>query len=75
MSHLQYYSYEGVGQTNLQTYRYNQAVRIGDRIECAGQGILTLLSAALTLRIISLTERLPSRWLGPQDWRLLQRDQ
>ncbi|OQE22927.1 hypothetical protein PENSTE_c009G03506 [Penicillium steckii] len=38
MSHLQYYSYEGVGQRNKETFRYSQAVRIGDRIECAGQG-------------------------------------
>ncbi|KAJ5263584.1 hypothetical protein N7478_011189 [Penicillium angulare] len=38
MSHLQYYSYEGVGQRNKQKFKYSQAVRIGDRIECAGQG-------------------------------------
>ena len=38
MSHLQYYSYKGVGEKNLQQHGYNQAVRIGDRIECAGQG-------------------------------------
>ncbi|KAJ5585921.1 L-PSP endoribonuclease family protein [Penicillium hetheringtonii] len=38
MSHLQYYNYEGVGQRNKERFRYSQAVRIGDRIECAGQG-------------------------------------
>ncbi|KAJ5736367.1 uncharacterized protein N7483_001492 [Penicillium malachiteum] len=38
MSHLQYYSYEGVGQKNKKDFLYSQAVRIGDRIECAGQG-------------------------------------
>lgn len=38
MSHLQYYAYEGVGVRNRNTFRYSQAVRIGDRIECAGQG-------------------------------------
>ncbi|RDW63051.1 RidA family protein [Aspergillus mulundensis] len=38
MSHLQYYAYEGVGVRNRSTFSYNQAVRIGDRIECAGQG-------------------------------------
>lgn len=38
MSHLQYYSYEGVGVRNKAKYGYSQAVRIGDRIECAGQG-------------------------------------
>ncbi|KAL4862320.1 hypothetical protein BDV12DRAFT_45897 [Aspergillus spectabilis] len=38
MSHLQYYAYEGVGVRNRQNFRYSQAVRLGDRIECAGQG-------------------------------------
>ncbi|KAI5475879.1 hypothetical protein MNV49_000761 [Pseudohyphozyma bogoriensis] len=38
MSHLQYYAYPGVGETNVQLHGYSQAVRIGDRIECAGQG-------------------------------------
>lgn len=38
MSHLQYYAYEGVGVRNQKIHGYNQAVRVGDRIECAGQG-------------------------------------
>ena len=38
MSHLQYYAYPGVGVENRQKFRYSQAVRVGDRIECAGQG-------------------------------------
>jgi hypothetical protein len=38
MSNLQYFAYEGVGQNNLKQYGYNQAVRVGNRIECAGQG-------------------------------------
>ncbi|KAJ5939166.1 hypothetical protein N7466_002300 [Penicillium verhagenii] len=38
MSHLQYFSYKGLGERNCQKFRYSQAVRIGDRIECAGQG-------------------------------------
>ncbi|KAJ9609895.1 NRAMP-like transporter smf-3 [Cladophialophora chaetospira] len=38
MSHLQYIAYPGVGERNCEKYRYNQAVRVGDRIECAGQG-------------------------------------
>ena len=42
MSHLQYYNYEGVGEKNKEKYWYSQAVRIGDRIECAGQGGLAL---------------------------------
>lgn len=38
MSHLQYYSYEGLGQKQKRDFWYSQAVRIGDRIECADQG-------------------------------------
>jgi enamine deaminase RidA (YjgF/YER057c/UK114 family) len=43
MAHLQFYNYEGVGVKNQQDYWYSQAVRIGDRIECAGQGALVVL--------------------------------
>ncbi|KAL7933088.1 Endoribonuclease L-PSP/chorismate mutase-like protein [Trichoderma chlorosporum] len=38
MSHLKYYSYEGVGVRQRDKFAYNQAVRVGDRIECSGQG-------------------------------------
>jgi hypothetical protein len=38
MSSLKYYAYAGKGQANLKQHGYNQAVRVGDRIECAGQG-------------------------------------
>ncbi|KAL9111350.1 MAG: hypothetical protein Q9227_004227 [Pyrenula ochraceoflavens] len=38
MSHLKYYAYEKVGVRNRKNYYYSQAVRVGDRIECAGQG-------------------------------------
>ncbi|PYH98456.1 L-PSP endoribonuclease family protein [Aspergillus ellipticus CBS 707.79] len=38
MSHLQYFCYKGVGERNRHSFKYSQAVRIGDRIECAGQG-------------------------------------
>ncbi|KAF2027183.1 putative L-PSP endoribonuclease family protein [Setomelanomma holmii] len=38
MAHLEYYSYKGVGERNAQQYGYAQAVRIGERIECSGQG-------------------------------------
>ncbi|KAF9886782.1 hypothetical protein FE257_011159 [Aspergillus nanangensis] len=38
MSHLTYYNYPGIGERNQQKFKYSQAVRIGDRIECAGQG-------------------------------------
>lgn len=45
MAHLQYHNYEGVGVKNNQDYWYSQAVRIGDRIECAGQGALVSWSS------------------------------
>ncbi|KAG4440192.1 hypothetical protein IFR05_004337 [Cadophora sp. M221] len=38
MSSLKYYAYEKHGQNNLKQHGYQQAVRVGDRIECAGQG-------------------------------------
>ncbi|OIW28737.1 L-PSP endoribonuclease family protein [Coniochaeta ligniaria NRRL 30616] len=38
MSHLKYYAYEGQGVEKQQKFSYSQAVRIGDRIECSGQG-------------------------------------
>lgn len=38
MSHLKYYSYDGVGKRNKESFSYSQAVRVGDRIEISGQG-------------------------------------
>ncbi|EMR63771.1 putative l-psp endoribonuclease family protein [Eutypa lata UCREL1] len=38
MSHLQYYHYEKHGVRQREAFSYSQAVRVGDRIECAGQG-------------------------------------
>ncbi|EXM20773.1 hypothetical protein FOTG_11413 [Fusarium oxysporum f. sp. vasinfectum 25433] len=38
MSHLEYYDYDGVGARNKQQFKYSQAVRVGDKIECTGQG-------------------------------------
>ncbi|KAI5226123.1 hypothetical protein AUEXF2481DRAFT_69201 [Aureobasidium subglaciale EXF-2481] len=38
MSHLRYYAYDGLGVPQQTKFHYSQAVRIGDRIECAGQG-------------------------------------
>ncbi|CAG9993144.1 unnamed protein product [Clonostachys byssicola] len=38
MSHLQYYAYKGQGVEKRAAFSYNQAVRVGDRIECSGQG-------------------------------------
>jgi enamine deaminase RidA (YjgF/YER057c/UK114 family) len=39
MSHLKYFNYPGVGENNKKNFRYSQAVRIGDKIECSGQGM------------------------------------
>ena len=38
MSALQYYAYPGMGPVFLDQHCYHQAVRVGDRIEVAGQG-------------------------------------
>ncbi|KAK9374438.1 Endoribonuclease L-PSP/chorismate mutase-like protein [Lipomyces chichibuensis] len=38
MSNLTYCNYKGFGQKQQENFWYSQAVRIGDRIECAGQG-------------------------------------
>ncbi|KFH44089.1 hypothetical protein ACRE_051690 [Hapsidospora chrysogenum ATCC 11550] len=38
MSGLKYYSYAGAGEWARENLGYSQAVRIGDRIECSGQG-------------------------------------
>lgn len=39
MSHLKYYAYGPFGSRQQQKFHYSQAVRVGDRIECAGQGM------------------------------------
>jgi hypothetical protein len=44
MSHLKYYAYEGQGVRNRINFSYSQAVRVGDRIECSGQGRYNLHS-------------------------------
>ncbi|KAL5313244.1 hypothetical protein ACEPPN_018977 [Leptodophora sp. 'Broadleaf-Isolate-01'] len=38
MAHLNYYKYEGYGQRSKENLWYSQAVRVGDIIECSGQG-------------------------------------
>ncbi|TGO31884.1 hypothetical protein BHYA_0390g00070 [Botrytis hyacinthi] len=38
MSGLQYYAYPTAGEEKRKQHGYSQAVRVGDRIECAGQG-------------------------------------
>ncbi|KAI5841924.1 putative L-PSP endoribonuclease family protein [Morchella snyderi] len=35
---IKYYNYPGVGIRNRQYLNYSQACRVGDNIECAGQG-------------------------------------
>ncbi|KAH8881231.1 endoribonuclease L-psp family protein [Thozetella sp. PMI_491] len=38
MSNLSYYTYPNWGEKLRENIHYSQAVRIGDRIECSGQG-------------------------------------
>ncbi|PQE15340.1 l-psp endoribonuclease family protein [Rutstroemia sp. NJR-2017a BBW] len=57
MSHLQYYAYPGVGEANREKYRYSQAVRVGDRIECAGQGGWDTQSGAINTEINAQIEQ------------------
>lgn len=40
MSTLQYYAYPDQGVRLREKSSYSQAVRVGDRIECAGQGMI-----------------------------------
>jgi enamine deaminase RidA (YjgF/YER057c/UK114 family) len=40
MANLEYSSYDGYGDFAGEYYWYSQAVRVGDRIECSGQGTL-----------------------------------
>ncbi|CAI7653339.1 unnamed protein product [Penicillium discolor] len=51
MSNLQYFNYDGWGQKAKQNFYYTRAVRIGDRIEYAGQGIYTSHEASPSERI------------------------
>lgn len=44
MSTLRYYAYPGAGEWAAQHLGYNQAVRVGDRIELSGQGLSRILS-------------------------------
>lgn len=39
---IKYYNYPGVGVRNRQYLNYSQACRVGDNIECAGQGTYRL---------------------------------
>ncbi|KAM0154654.1 hypothetical protein ACHAQE_005751 [Botrytis cinerea] len=54
MSNLEYFNYEGYGETTAkQNFWYSQAVRVGDIIECSGQ-------VALTGGWDRITEKIPS---------------
>lgn len=64
MSDLQYFAYEGVGQNNLKQHGYSQAVRVGDRIECAGQGeefLKYFVGAGLPTLILFQVDGIPRR--------------
>jgi hypothetical protein len=54
---------------------YSQAVRLGDRIECAGQGKKTPTNTMYAPKKESLTLYSSSRRMGPEDGRILQRTQ
>lgn len=38
MADLQYFNYKNYGTYALENFAYNQAVRVGDKIELSGQG-------------------------------------
>ena len=63
MSHLTYYAYKGVGERNQKQYQYSQAVRIGDRIECAGQGKHSQQMIEIGVKLHRLIYA--NRWLEP----------
>ena len=70
MSQLQYYAYKGQGEAKRIKFSYAQAVRVGNRIECAGQG-----SALSSFRREYVHhDLLVSRWMGSRDRCHLQRD-
>jgi hypothetical protein len=48
MSHLQYYAYEKFGKRQQENWGYSQAVRVGDRIEVAGQGDMSQITFVLS---------------------------
>ncbi|RPB15668.1 hypothetical protein P167DRAFT_533048 [Morchella conica CCBAS932] len=48
---IQYYNYPGVGIRNRQYLNYSQACRVGDNIECAGQGSWNPLNGSTDAQI------------------------
>lgn len=51
MSKPTFYAYEGIGKDYQQKYWYSQAVRVGDTIECSGQGMRGYLFLEFKLTI------------------------
>lgn len=43
MSHLSCFNYKGFGEAKRKELWYSQAIRVGDKIECAGQGVYTTI--------------------------------
>lgn len=64
MAHLKSYAYEGRGQTSLDEYWYTQAIRVGDRIECAGQG---MVNPKRKMQLEVKDSYASIRWMGTQE--------
>lgn len=47
MSDLTYYNYKGWGEKAQGSFSYSQAVRVGDTIQCSGQGMYLLAPVSL----------------------------
>ncbi|KAK7432944.1 hypothetical protein QQZ08_000415 [Neonectria magnoliae] len=62
MSHLKYYAYEKAGVNKKAQFKYSQAVRIGDRIECAGQEINDQIDLAFANVERNLKDSGGKRW-------------
>ena len=59
MAHLQSYAYPGWGEWAAKNVNYTQAIRVGDRIMCSGQGI-----SLPTPRLITTNSIFPGGWDG-----------
>lgn len=52
MSQLQYFAYPDYGVRLRERNSYNQAVLVGDRIECSGQGTYDILPLPLGFPLV-----------------------
>jgi hypothetical protein len=59
MSHLKYFNYPGWGEQMADMY--SQAVRVGDRIELAGQGMYVLRYACTSPTFVRNNETMEPR--------------